>query len=139
MRINKLLSNYGVCSRKEANRIIEDKRVVVNGELAFPGQWVEESDDIWLDGEKLRPKKKIYIALNKPVGITCTTEHKVKGNIVDFVNHDKRIFPIGRLDYDTTGVLLLTNDGEFANILMHPKYNIEKVELLPYHTLGNAV
>ena len=85
MRINKLLSNYGVCSRKEANRIIEEGRVIVNGELAFPGQWVEEYDDILLDGEKLKPKERIYIALNKPIGITCTAANDVEDNVIQYI------------------------------------------------------
>ena len=126
MRINKLLSNYGVCSRKEANRIIEDKRVVVNGELAFPGQWVEESDDIWLDGEKLRPKKKIYIALNKPVGITCTAAGEVKDNVIEYMNYPEYIFPVGRLDKPSQGLIIMTNDGDLANGILAADKNKEK-------------
>ena len=126
MRINKYFSNLGICSRKETNRLIEEKRVIVNGVLCEPGQWVEEYDDILLDGERVQAKEKIYIALNKPVGITCTTEKKVKGNIVDFVGHNKRIFPIGRLDKDSQGLILLTNDGDIVNKILRAGNNHEK-------------
>ena len=126
MRINKLLSNYGVCSRKEANRIIEDKRVIVNGILAFPGQWVEESDDILLDGEKLIPKKKIYIALNKPIGITCTAANEVKDNVIEYMNYPDYIFPVGRLDKPSQGLIIMTNDGDLANGILAADNNKEK-------------
>lgn len=126
MRINKLLSNYGVCSRKEANRIIEDKRVIVNGILAFPGQWVEESDDILLDGEKLTPKKKIYIALNKPIGITCTAANEVKDNVIEYMNYPDYIFPVGRLDKPSQGLIIMTNDGDLANGILAADNNKEK-------------
>ena len=126
MRINKLFSNLGICSRRETNRLIEEKRVVVNGVLCEPGQWVEEEDEIFLDGQKVKSKDKVYIVLNKPVGITCTTEHKVRGNIVDFVNHEKRIFPVGRLDKDSEGLIILTNDGDIVNKILRAGNNHEK-------------
>ena len=126
MRINKYFSNLGICSRKETNRLIEEKRVVVNGVLCEPGQWVEEEDEIFLDGQKVKSKDKVYIVLNKPVGITCTTEHKVRGNIVDFVNHEKRIFPVGRLDKDSEGLIILTNDGDIVNKILRAGNNHEK-------------
>lgn len=126
MRINKLLSNYGVCSRKDANRIIEEGRVIVNGTLAFPGQWVEEYDDIFLDGEKLKPKEKIYIALNKPIGITCTAAFNVKDNVIEYVNYPEYIFPVGRLDKLSQGLLLMTNDGDLANGILEAENNKEK-------------
>ena len=115
MRINKLLSNYGYCSRKEANRIIEDGRVFVNGVKCIPGQWVEEEDYIVLDNIKVQPKKNIYIILNKPKGITCTADSNVKENIIDYINFPEYIFPVGRLDKDSQGLILLTNDGELSN------------------------
>ena len=115
MRINKLLSNYGYCSRKEANRIIEDGRIVVNGVKCIPGQWVEEDDYILLDGCRVKPKEKIYIILNKPRGITCTLEKSVNNNILEYINYPEYIFPIGRLDKDSQGLIILTNDGELAN------------------------
>lgn len=126
MRINKLLSNYGVCSRKEANRIIEEERVIVNGKLAFPGQWVEEDDDILLDGEKLKPKERIYIALNKPVGITCTAANDVENNVIKYMNYPEYIFPVGRLDKPSQGLILLTNDGDLANGILEADNNKEK-------------
>lgn len=126
MRINKLLSNYGVCSRKEANNIIEDGRVIVNGVLAFPGQWVEEIDDILLDGEKLKPKGKIYIALNKPIGITCTAASGVKDNVIEYLNYPDYIFPVGRLDKPSQGLIIMTNDGDLANGILEADNNKEK-------------
>src|SRR3712207_5974894 len=110
MRINKLLSNYGICSRKEANRIIEQNRIIVNGKLCIPGQWVEESDEILLDNKRIKPKKKVYILLNKPVGITCTSSKDIKANIIDFVNYREYIFPVGRLDKESEGLIILTKD-----------------------------
>lgn len=133
MRINKLFSNYGICSRKETNRLIEEKRIKVNGELCVLGQWVEENEDeILLDDKPISKKKKIYIALNKPVGITCTAENETKDNIIDFINYPDYIFPVGRLDKESQGLILMTNDGELANKLlaaenMHEKEYIVKV------------
>ena len=126
MRINKYFSNLGICSRKETNRLIEEKRVIVNGVLCEPGQWVEEYDDILLDGERVQAKEKIYIALNKPVGIECTTDSRVAENIVDFVGHQERVFPIGRLDKDSEGLILLTNDGDIVNKILRAENHHEK-------------
>ena len=126
MRINKLLSNYGYCSRKEANKLIQDKRVIVNGELAIEGQWVELSDEILLDGKPLVPKEKIYIALNKPVGVVCTAAEEVKDNIIDYLGIDDYVFPIGRLDKDSQGLIILTNDGDLANEVLAAENNHEK-------------
>ena len=126
MRINKLLSNYGICSRKDANGIIEAGRVIVNGEVSFPGQWVEEYDDIILDGEKLKAKDKIYIALNKPTGITCTAAGEVKDNIIEYLGLKDYIFPVGRLDKPSQGLILITNDGELANRILESDNHHEK-------------
>jgi 23S rRNA pseudouridine2604 synthase len=126
MRINKLLSNYGFCSRKEANRLIEEKRIIVNGELCQPGQWVEEEDNILIDNEPIRPKEKIYIALNKPVGITCTSAKEVKGNIIEFMDYPEYIFPVGRLDKESQGLILMTNDGDLANKILESENEHEK-------------
>lgn len=126
MRINKLLSNYGICSRKEANKIIEDGRVIVNGVLCIPGQWVEESDLILLDNEPVKKKEKVYISLNKPRGITCTLARDVEGNILDFMNYPEYIFPVGRLDKDSQGLILLTNDGDLANQIIDSENEHEK-------------
>lgn len=118
MRINKLFSNYGICSRKETNKLIEDKRVIVNGVLCKPGQWVEEYDEILLDGERVKPREKIYIALNKPVGITCTASEEVKDNIIGYMNYGQYIFPVGRLDKESQGLIIMTNDGVLANKIL---------------------
>ena len=118
MRINKYFSNLGICSRRETNRLIEEKRVVVNGVLCEPGQWVEEYDDILLDGERVRPREKIYIALNKPVGITCTAAENVKDNIISYMNYGQYIFPVGRLDKESQGLIIMTNDGVLSNKIL---------------------
>lgn len=126
MRINKLFSNFGICSRRETNRIIREGRVTVNGEICIEGQWVELSDDIRLDGEILKPKEKIYIALNKPVGIVCTASEEVENNIIDYLKIDDYVFPIGRLDKDSQGLIILTNDGDLANQVLAAENNHEK-------------
>lgn len=126
MRINKLFSNYGICSRKEANRIIEQGRVYVNGEMCIKGQWVEEEDDIILDGEKIKKAEKVYLAFNKPMGITCTSNNQVKDNIIEFLNYDQYIFPIGRLDKESRGLILLTNDGDLSNMVINSNNKQEK-------------
>lgn len=118
MRINKYFSNLGICSRRETNRLIEEKRVIVNGVLCEPGQWVEEYDDILLDGEKVKAREKIYIALNKPVGITCTAAENVKNNIIDYMNFGQYIFPVGRLDKESQGLIIMTNDGVLSNRIL---------------------
>lgn len=126
MRINKLLSNMGFCSRKEANRFIEEGRITVNGELCVPGQWVEEEDNILIDNEPITPRKKVYIALNKPVGITCTAEKTVENNIISFMNYKQYIFPVGRLDKESQGLILMTNDGDLANKILESENEHEK-------------
>ena len=126
VRINKLLSNLGICSRKEAARYIEDGRVKVNGILSIPGQWVEESDEILIDDEPVSAREKIYIALNKPVGITCTAEKTVKGNIIEYMNYPEYIFPVGRLDKPSEGLILLTNEGSIVNKILRAENKHEK-------------
>ncbi|CAI8987703.1 23S rRNA pseudouridine(2604) synthase RluF [Brevibacillus sp. DP1.3A] len=127
MRINKFISETGICSRREADKLIEAKRVTINGQLAELGSTVASGDDVRIDGQPLGVKKKdVYIALNKPVGITCTTELHVKGNIIDFVNHPERVFPIGRLDKDSQGLILLTNDGDIVNKILRAENNHDK-------------
>ncbi|WP_053986313.1 pseudouridine synthase [Niameybacter massiliensis] len=133
MRINKLLSNKGICSRKQAHALIEAKRVLVNNQLCIPGQWVEEEDEIRIDHELIVARDKVYILLNKPVGITCTADPDVKDNIISFVNYPEYIFPVGRLDKDSQGLILLTNDGDLANEILdseniHEKEYIVKVD-----------
>lgn len=126
MRINKLLSNYGICSRTGENKLIEEKRIIVNGVLCMKGQWVEEEDNILLDNENILMKDKIYIALNKPVGVTCTAERAVASNIIDFMNYPEYIFPVGRLDKLSQGLILMTNDGDWANNILESKNEHEK-------------
>ena len=127
MRINKLFSNFGICSRKETNKIIREGRVIVNGKPCIEGQWVELSDEILLDEKPLVPKEKIYIALNKPVGVVCTAAEEVKDNIIDYLGIDDYVFPIGRLDKDSQGLIILTNDGDLNHKLISPKYHVDKV------------
>lgn len=134
MRINKLFSNYGICSRKETNKLIKEKRIKVNGEYCVLGQWVEEGkDEILFDDKPISKKEKVYIALNKPVGITCTSNADVKDNIIEFMNYEEYIFPVGRLDKESQGLIIMTNDGELANIIlesdnMHEKEYIVEVD-----------
>ena len=126
MRINKLLSNHGICSRTQANKLIKENRIIVNGQLCTPGQWVEEEDTIVIDNEPMPVKDKIYIALNKPVGITCTAEKSVESNIINFMGYPDYIFPIGRLDKESQGLILMTNDGELANKILESENEHEK-------------
>lgn len=126
MRINKLFSNLGICSRKETNRIIAENRVTVNGQICTPGQWVELEDIILIDNKPLPVKDKIYIALNKPVGVTCTALEKVENNIISFVNHSDYIFPVGRLDKASQGLILMTNDGDLSNKITKSENEHEK-------------
>ncbi|SMG23380.1 23S rRNA pseudouridine(2604) synthase RluF [Paenibacillus aquistagni] len=129
MRINKFISESGKASRRGADNLITDGRVTINGELATIGSQVEAGDDVRIDGHRIPVKEaqhNVYIALNKPVGITSTTEKGVKGNIVDFVNHPLRIFHIGRLDKDSEGLILLTNDGDIVNEILRAENKHEK-------------
>lgn len=127
MRINKLFSNYGICSRKETNKLIGERRVKVNGEFCVLGQWVEEGkDEILLDNEPIFMKRKVYIAFNKPIGITCTAENEIKNNIIEFMNYPEYIFPVGRLDKESQGLILMTNDGDLANQILESENEHEK-------------
>ncbi|MDP9011148.1 MAG: pseudouridine synthase [Pseudomonadota bacterium] len=127
MRLNKYISETGACSRREADKWIEAGRVTCNGELAALGTRVGDGDEVRVDGKLVGIKKRpVYIALNKPVGITCTTETHIEGNIIDLVRHTERIFPIGRLDKDSEGLILLTNDGDIVNEILRSENNHEK-------------
>ena len=137
MRLNKHISDTGFCSRREADRLIAEGRVTVNGMRARVGAEVGEGDQVLVDGQKLQirtaakgQRKHVYIALNKPVGITSTTESGVKDNIVDFVGHEKRIFPIGRLDKDSEGLILLTSNGDIVNEILRAENKLEKEYLV---------
>jgi 23S rRNA pseudouridine2604 synthase len=127
MRINKFISETGVCSRREADKWIEAGRVTINGVKAELGSQAEQTDDVRVDGQKIGLKKtSLYIAFNKPVGITCTTERHVEGNIIDFIGHKERIFPIGRLDKDSEGLILLTNNGDIVNQILRAENSHDK-------------
>ena len=127
MRLNKFISETGVCSRREADAWIAAGRVTVNGQAAELGTRVSPEDVVCVDGRPVgRPSRHVYLALNKPVGITCTTERHVRGNIVDFVGHRERIFPIGRLDKDSEGLILLTNNGDIVNEILRAENEHEK-------------
>jgi 23S rRNA pseudouridine2604 synthase len=127
--LNKYISSTGFCSRRDADEYIRQKRVTINGKTASLGSRVSIGDKIAIDGELIKQKtnnKPVYIALNKPVGITCTTDTKDKTNIISFLNYPKRIFPIGRLDKDSDGLILLTNDGDIVNKILRAENNHEK-------------
>ena len=137
MRLNRHIADTGFCSRREADRLIAEGRVTVNGIRARIGAELGEGDEVRIDGNKLAARtaakgqrRHVYIALNKPVGITCTTEADVKGNIVDFVGHQQRIFPIGRLDKDSEGLILLTSNGDIVNRILRAENKLEKEYLV---------
>ena len=133
-RLNKFIGESGFCSRREADRLIAANRVSVNGKVARMGSEVGPDDEVLIDGQELAARKVItstgrkhvYIALNKPVGITCTTEQEVPGNIISFVDHQQRIFPIGRLDKESEGLILLTSNGDIVNEILRAENNHEK-------------
>lgn len=127
MRINKFLAETGITSRRGADQWIEAGRITINGELATVGSKVEDGDHVCVDGKPVkREQQHVYIVLNKPVGITSTTEQHIKGNVVDYINHPLRIFHIGRLDKDSEGLLLLTNDGDIVNEILRAENHHEK-------------
>lgn len=131
-RLQKVIASSGYCSRRKAEELIKKGVVFVNGvRVTELGTKVETNDEIVVNGHSLTMENKEYYLLYKPSGvITTSSDDKNRKTVVDLINTDKRIYPVGRLDYDTTGVLLLTNDGDFANILMHPSNQIEKVYLV---------
>ena len=127
MRLNKFISESGKASRRGADKLIEEGRVKINGRKAKIGDQVKPGDEVMVNGQRIRlARNNVYLALNKPVGITCTTEKNVKGNIVDLVNHPLRVFNIGRLDKDSDGLILLTNDGDIVNKILRAENNHEK-------------
>ena len=129
-RINKYLSEVGYCSRREADRLIEEGKVTINGEISKIGTKVDECDQVEVKGqiiEKLTKQKNIYLAFNKPIGIVCTTDRRVEpDNVIDFIKYPKRIFPIGRLDKQSEGLIFLTNDGDIVNKILRSRNNHEK-------------
>ena len=128
-RINKFLSESGYCSRRAADKLIEQGRVTINGTVPLMGTKIRTGDTVQVDGKTINKSSEslVYLALNKPRGIVCTTDTRVeKNNIVDFINYPKRIFPIGRLDKDSQGLLLLTNDGDIVNKILRARNKHEK-------------
>ena len=130
-RLQKVIANSGIASRRKAEELIKDGKVKVNGNVITElGTKVTDKDKIEVDNKPIVKEEKVYFLLNKPRGvITSTKEEHERKTVVDLIDTDKRIYPVGRLDYDTTGAIILTNDGEFANILMHPSNKIDKVYL----------
>lgn len=127
MRLNNYISSTGMCSRREADKLIQQRKVLINGKIAQIGQAVEPNDVVKVNGRKITPKKQhVYIALNKPVGITCTTERHIKDNIIDYINYPERIFPVGRLDKPSEGLIILTSDGTIVNKILRSENNHEK-------------
>lgn len=126
-RINKFIAQQGYCSRREADRLIEAGNVFINDKKAKLGDRVMPGDDVRVHGraKKMEPPK-VYIMLNKPKGMITTTDKRKKNNVISYVGHEERLFPVGRLDVNSEGLLLLTNDGELANKLMHPRYEHDK-------------
>ena len=127
--LNKYISSTGFCSRREADKLIEQARVTINNELVLPGARVGPGDKVAIDGEPLKgasSKRPVYIAFNKPVGVTSTTDMKDPTNIISFIGHPKRIFPVGRLDKDSDGLIFLTNDGDIVNKILRASNNHEK-------------
>ncbi len=129
IRINKYLSEVGYCSRRAADKLIEEARVTINGKVPEKGTKITPGDEVRVDGEQItKPEKKsVYLAFNKPIGIVCTTDTKVeKNNIIDFINYPERIFPIGRLDKPSEGLIFLTNDGDIVNKILRARNQHEK-------------
>ncbi len=130
IRINKYLSEVGYCSRREADRLIEEGKVTINGKIPEMGSKVEDFDYVEVEGQRIKKstkQKNIYLAFNKPVGIVCTTDRRLElNNIIDFIKYPKRIFPIGRLDKASEGLIFLTNDGDIVNKILRARNNHEK-------------
>jgi len=132
-RLNKFLSEVGYCSRRAADKLIDEGRVTINGKVPEMGTKVTPKDEVHVDGKRITNTKTefVYLALNKPIGIVCTTDNRVeKDNIIDFINYPKRIFPIGRLDKPSEGLILLTDDGDIVNKILRASNNHEKEYLV---------
>lgn len=146
MRLNKFISESGLCSRREADELIIQQRVTLNGEIAVTGAKWLEGMSVLVDGNivKLKPttknkRKHIYIVLNKPAGITCTTDETIAGNIINFVDHKERIFPIGRLDKNSEGLILMTSNGDIVNQILRSENKHEKEYLVGVNKPVNDV
>lgn len=126
-RINKYLSEAGVCSRRAADKLIEEGRVTVDGKVAVMGTKVQEGQKVCVNGKEVsKSSDSVVLMLNKPVGIVCTAEKREKNNVIDYIRYDKRVYPVGRLDKDSEGLLLLTNDGELMNRILKASEHHEK-------------
>lgn len=136
-RINKYLSEIGYCSRRAADKLIEQERIFVNGKLPQMGQKVTAKDEIYVDGKKVQNSENehVYLAFNKPIGIVCTTDLREKDNIIDYINYPRRIFPIGRLDKPSEGLILLTSDGDIVNKILRSRYEHEKEYIVTVNKL----
>ena len=131
IRLNKYIASSGLCSRREADTLIENGKVTVNGEVAVQGTKVNEDDVVLVNGRKITPDDDmIYIAFNKPLGVTCTTDKRDPSNIIDYIGYSERIFPVGRLDKNSSGLILLTNDGSIVNKLLRAENGHEKEYLV---------
>ena len=125
-RVQKLISNFGYCSRRQAEKLIGEKRVKVKGKLVKLGDQASENDTITVDGKPIKKERRVYLMFHKPVGCVSANMDRQHKTVLDYVKIKERVFPIGRLDYNTSGLLLLTNDGDFANKVMHPRYEVKK-------------
>ncbi|MBU1178368.1 rRNA pseudouridine synthase [Patescibacteria group bacterium] len=132
IRINKYLTTAGYCSRRQADRLIEQELVFINGKVASLGQQVEKGDEVRAEGQivKLAGIKKVYLAFYKPVGVICTTDEKADNNIVDYINYPERVYPVGRLDVATSGLIIMTNDGDLVNKVSRRDSKVEKEYLV---------
>ena len=131
IRLNKYIASSGLCSRREADTLIESGKVTINGEVALQGSKVMDGDIVLVNGRKVTPDDDmVYIAFNKPLGVTCTTDKRDPSNIIDYIGFDERIFPVGRLDKNSSGLILLTNDGSIVNKLLRAENGHEKEYLV---------
>ena len=140
--LNKFISSKGLCSRREADKLIDQGRAMINGKVAKKGNRVSPGDEVILDGElisKKKKKKNIYIKFHKPPGVTCTTDSKDKSNIIDYINFKQRIFPIGRLDKSSTGLILLTSDGDIVNKILRKENKHEKEYIVGVNRPINSI
>ena len=141
VRINKYLSEAGYCSRRAADKLLEDGRITINGKVPELGTKVKPGDSVEVDGLSIsnQETKKVYLAFNKPVGIVCTTDTKVeKDNIIDFIGYPERIFPIGRLDKPSEGLIFMTNDGDIVNKILRARNHHEKEYIVTVNKALNA-
>jgi len=131
IRLNKYIASSGLCSRREADSLIENGKVTINGVVALQGTKVNDGDIVLVNGRKITPDDDmVYIAFNKPLGVTCTTDKRDPSNIIDFIGYNDRIFPVGRLDKNSSGLILLTNDGSIVNKLLRAENGHEKEYLV---------